>query len=145
MGWDLLRSRGWQVEPGPKIVSKYFGGKQAFAFDQSGDFVVVVGHAWLLKKGRAVPEITDDASKIQAVISRLDREPLEPTDDDTYFAMLAYLSSSVAYDLIAYLSPQISGGQLDLSNKYLENMPVPNLATLTPESLGKLTLVQIRL
>jgi len=115
--WDLLWSRSWQVEPGPKIVSKYFGGKQAFAFDKVGDFVVVVGHAWLLKRGEVEQELTDD---------------------EIYLATLAYLSSSVAYDLIAYLSPQISGGQLDLSNKYLEHMPVPNLANLTPERLSEL-------
>jgi hypothetical protein len=115
--WDLLRRRSWQVERAAKIVSKYFGGKRAFAFDQSGDFVVVVGHAWLLKKGEM---------------------KLEITDAEAYSATLAYLSSTVAYDLMEYLAPQVSGGQLDLSNKFLGMLPVPNLACLPPRALTKL-------
>ncbi len=135
--WDLLWPRSWQKAREPKIVSKYFGGGRAFAFDKSGDFVVVVGHAWVLKKGRALQELTDDDKKIQEVIDRVDRN-LEPTDDEVYLATLAYLSSSVAYDLIEYLSPQVAGGQLDLSNKFLANLPVPNLTKLKDESLSEL-------
>jgi hypothetical protein len=44
----------------------------------------------------------------------------------------------VAHDLIGYLSPQVAGGQLDLSNKFLGNLPVPNLAKLKDESLSEL-------
>lgn len=135
--WDLLWPRSWQKAREPKIVSKYFGGARAFAFDRSGDSVVVVGHAWLLKKGRVLEEVTDDDKKVQEVIDALDGN-LEPTDDEAYLATLAYLSSSVAYDLIEYLSPQVAGGQLDLSNKFLGNLPVPNLATLKDENLSEL-------
>jgi adenine-specific DNA-methyltransferase len=134
--WDLLWPRSWQKERTPKIVSKYFGGMRPFAFDGTGDFVVVVGHAWVLKKGRLQQEVTDDDEKVQEVIDSLDR--LEPTDDEAYLATLAYLSSTLAYDLIAYLSPQISGGQVDLSNKYLGDLPVPSLNNLAPESLSEL-------
>lgn len=123
--WDLLRPRSWQKTRDAKIVSKYFGGNRAFAFDMSGDFVVVVGHAWLLKKGGVAQEVTDD-------------DIFVATNDEVYLAMLAYLSSSVAYDLIEYMSPQVAGGQLDLSNKYLGNLPVPNLAKLAPERLTDL-------
>jgi len=122
--WDLLRRRTWQVERAAKIVSKYFGGNRAFAFDKSGDFVVVVGHAWLLKKGEVGQEITDD---------------------EIYSATLAYLSSAVAYNLMEYLSPQVSGGQLDLSNKYLGELPVPNLANLAPEKLTEFIQAGIRI
>ena len=79
--------------------------------------MVVVGHAWLLKAGSIEREL-------------LDRE--------VYTAILAYLNSSTAYDLIEYLSPQIAGGQLDLSNKYLGRMPIPNFSVLAPESLAEL-------
>ena len=57
---------------------------------------------------------------------------------EIYLATLAYLSSTVAYDLIDYMSPQIAGGQLDLSNKYLSNLPVPNLAALPATRLAEL-------
>jgi hypothetical protein len=41
------------------------------------------------------------------------------------------MSTSVAYDLLGYLSVQISGGQLDLSNKYVGDVPIPKLSALT--------------
>ena len=49
--WDLLRHRPWHEEHSVKIVSKYFGGARSFALDQAGEFIVVVGNAWLLEKG----------------------------------------------------------------------------------------------
>jgi hypothetical protein len=107
--WDLLWPRAWQKDRSPKIVSKYFGGRRSFAVDKTGDFVVVVGNAWLLKTGGIEQELTDD---------------------EVYFAFLTYLSSSIAYDMLDYLSIQVSGGQLDLSNKYVNNLPVLNLKTL---------------
>jgi len=115
--WDLLWPRSWQRAREAKIVSKYFGGERSFAFDKTGDFVVVVGHAWLLKRGAVQQELIDN---------------------EIHLATIAYLNSSTAYDLIEYLSPQVSGGQLDLSNKYLGKMPIPDLSVLSPESLVEL-------
>ena len=115
--WDLLRPRSWQRTRDVKIVSKYFGGARAFALDASGDFVVVVGYAWLLKRGTVARGITSK---------------------EIYLATLAYLNSSVAHDLIEYMSPQVAGGQLDLSSKYLNSLPVPNLAVLPPTTLVEL-------
>jgi adenine-specific DNA-methyltransferase len=117
--WDLLRPRSWQRTRDVKIASKYFGGNRAFACDATGDFVVVVGYAWLLKKGTVARGITNK---------------------EIYFATLAYLNSNVAYDLIDYMSPQIAGGQLDLSSKYLNNLPVPDLAELPAARLAELIL-----
>ncbi len=94
------------MERDTKIVSKYFGGSRSFAVDKTGDFVVVVGNAWLLKKG----EIAQEA-----------------TDEEIYFAILTYLSSSIAYAMLEYVSIQVSGGQLDLSNKYVRELPILNL------------------
>lgn len=122
--WDLLRPRGWQMEHCPKLVSKYFGGSRAFAFDRSGDFVVVVGHAWVVKKGEVEREITDE---------------------EVYLAVLTYLSSSLACDLLEYFSIQVSGGQLDLSNRYVRNLPIPKLASLLPRDLNELIQIGIRI
>jgi predicted RNA methylase len=115
--WDLLRPRSWQHPRAIKIVSKYFGGSRAFAFDATGDFVVVVGYAWLLRRGAVARGITSK---------------------EIYLATLAYLNSGVAHDLIEYMSPQVAGGQLDLSSKYLNNLPVPDLAQVPPARLAEL-------
>lgn len=115
--WELLRHRAWLEEPRSKIVSKYFGKRRSFAFDQSGEFVVVVGSAWVRNKGT-----------VQALV----------TDDDIYFALLTYLSSSTTEDLLKYVSIQVSGGQWDLSNKYLENLPIPDLARLAKSEPAKM-------
>jgi adenine-specific DNA-methyltransferase len=118
--WDLLWPRSWQKGRHAKIVSKYFGGTRSFAFDKTGDFVVVVGNGWLLRSG---------------AIGQLEQEV---TDEEAYFAILAYLSSTLAHDLLEYVSVQVSGGQLDLSNKYISQLPVPNFASLKPLDLSKM-------
>ena len=58
--WDLIWPRSWQQGKLPKIVSKYFGGKRSFAFDRSGNYVVVVGHAWLLQEANADSNVTTE-------------------------------------------------------------------------------------
>lgn len=115
--WELLEHRAWNEDYESKIVSKYFGGSRSFAFDKTGQFVVVVGNAWLIKKGAI---------------------NLNIADDEIYFAALAYLSSSIADELLKYVSIQVSGGQLDLSNKYLGNLLVPNLAKLKASEVSAL-------
>ena len=107
--WELLEHRAWLRERHPKIVSKYFGKRRSFAFDKTGDYVVVVGNAWLLNKGTI---------------------ELDVTDEEISFALLTYLSSSTTEDLLKYVSIQVSGGQWDLSNKYLETLPVLDFSKL---------------
>src|SRR5579859_2919391 len=103
--WELIWPRSWQARAEPKIVSKYFGGNRSFALDRTGSFVVVVGHAWLLQDAPKEANLT--AHEVQ-------------------LATLAYLNSSVTEALLEYISIQVSGGQFDLSNKYVENLPIPN-------------------
>ena len=113
----MLWHRSWQEERAPKLVSKYFGGVRSFAFDSTGEFVVVVGNAWLLEKGAV---------------------SLSITEEEIYLALLAYLNSEIAADLLAYVSIQVSGGQWDLSNKYLANLPIPNLSKLSDADINRL-------
>jgi hypothetical protein len=115
--WDLIWPRSWQQGKLPKIVSKYFGGEKSFAFDRNGDFVVVVGHAWLLQEASTESNLT--AEEVQ-------------------FATLAYLNSSVALALMEYSSVQVSGGQFDLSNKYVKDLPILNFAKLEVPLVGEL-------
>lgn len=116
--WDLLRPRAWQAIRGPKIVSKYFGVGHPFAFDEPGDFVVVVGNAWLLKTG-TISEV-------------------RISEREVYYTLLAYLNSKTAEDLLGFMSIQVAGGQWDLSNKYVGDLPVPNVMRLNERDLGTL-------
>jgi len=125
--WELLEHRAWLRERHPKIVSKYFGKRRSFAFDQTGDFVVVVGSAWILNKGTVEFDVTDE---------------------EIYLALLTYLSSSTTEDLLKYVSIQVSGGQWDLSNKYLESLPVldfSKLAKTDADKFNELTQTGIRI
>jgi hypothetical protein len=126
--WDLLWSRPKQRKPCPKIVSKYFGGSRPFAFDKTGEFVVVVGNGWLLKKG-GIGESGED---------REDRNVYEMTEKESYSATISYLCSTLARDLLEYLSVQVSGGQVDLSSKYVSDLPIPNFAAIEPVDLSKM-------
>jgi hypothetical protein len=126
--WDLLRSRSWQKKAGPKIVSKYFGGSRSFAFDNSGDFVVVVGNGWLLKTGE-IGEFAQDNEEHRVY---------EMTEKELYLATITYLCSTLAQDLLEYQSVQVSGGQLDLSNKYVGALPIPNFTAIAPVELSKM-------
>jgi adenine-specific DNA-methyltransferase len=115
--WELLEHRAWLEAPRPKIVSKYFGGRRSFAFDKGGTYVVVVGSGWLLEKGALQTEITDD---------------------EVYLATLAYLSSTIAEGLLKYVSIQVSGGQADLTKKYVGQLPIPNLAKVKRTEMNRL-------
>jgi adenine-specific DNA-methyltransferase len=126
--WDLLWSRPWQKKPCPKIVSKYFGRSRPFVFDKSGEFVVVVGNGWLLKAG-GIGESAQDNE---------DHNVYEMTEEESYFATITYLCSTLARDLLEYFSVQVSGGQLDLSSKYIGDLPIPNFATIEPSELNKM-------
>jgi adenine-specific DNA-methyltransferase len=115
--WELLEHRAWLETASSKIVSKYFGGARSFAFDQEGTFVVVVGNAWILQKGVLTTDITDD---------------------EVYLAMVAYLNSSIAEALLKYVSIQVSGGQSDLTKKYVASLLIPNLDRFKANDTNKL-------
>ena len=58
--WWELKQPGldWTLQPEAKLVSKFFGGSGAFAVDPDSTFIVVEGHAWILK---AEPESDEDS------------------------------------------------------------------------------------
>jgi hypothetical protein len=108
--WEMIRRREWQQDSKPKLVSKYFGGAGSFAWDETGDYVVVVGHAWLPK--------------------------LNVDDPNAYGRFLTiYLNLPETEELIDALSVRVSGGQLDLSSKYLKDLPIPDLKQLNGRDL----------
>lgn len=102
--WGLIWPREWQYEIKPKLVSKYFGKSGSFAWDKSGEYVVVVGHGW-------VPR---DSKKHWAYIS----------SQEYSLAVVAILASSLGELLLSQSSVQVGGGQWDLSSKYVGEIPL---------------------
>jgi hypothetical protein len=88
----------------PKMVTAYFGGAGSVAFDQSGEYVVVVGHAWL-PRGKS--------SFIEPGIA---------------YAYVAFGASELFEKLLEACSVHIGGGQLSLENRFIKGMAVPDLA-----------------
>jgi predicted RNA methylase len=102
--WSLTRHRGWQIDRSPRFMSAYFGRSGAFAFDPTGDVVVVQGYAWLPRK----------ADQMNSQIG---------------FAMNALMTSSFADNLLGAVSNNLAGGQWNLSSRFMERLPFPNLWT----------------
>ena len=115
--WDLSRSRvSWALDRRPRLVSKYFGGPGGFAPDLRAEFIIVQGFAWLPKW---VAEVKDSEDEI---------EPLSSAD--LLCAYAALMNSSQFGRLLELYSPHVAGGQFDLSPRYVDQVPVPNLAEL---------------
>ncbi len=104
--WDLTRPRGWQILRKPKLVSKYFGKQGAFAIDTTGNFVVVQGFAWVHRASRRAS-----------------------SDIELNYAYLAILNSEIIELLLSGVSNNVAGGQWNLSSKFIEEMPFPDLTT----------------
>jgi len=116
--WTLNEYRAWQVDRKPKLVSTCFGKAGSFAWDGSGDYVAVQGYAWFLKKSNIFSEKLG-------------------------LAYTAILSCPFINNLLASVSNHVGRGQLDLSIRYIENMPIPDLTASnldldTLESLYKI-------
>ena len=112
--WELSWPRlDWTLRPIPKIVSKFFGGPGAFAVDTDSRFVVVQGHAWILK-GEPEDAGVSRALDVEQVLS----------------AYCALLNSSYFRTLLDIFCPVVAGGQYDLSRRYVEQVPVPDLAVM---------------
>ncbi|MDO8812184.1 MAG: N-6 DNA methylase [Gallionella sp.] len=111
--WDHIWPRQWQFERSKKIVSKYFGEEGSFAYDASGDFVVVVGHAWVPMKKYAAS-----------------------FNDDLSYAYIAITASRLFGQLLEAVSTHIGGGQLKLEKQYLRNIPLPLLGKGTSVSIA---------
>jgi adenine-specific DNA-methyltransferase len=110
--WDLTRHREWQIDRTPKLVSTYFGDAGSFAWDESGDYVVVQGMGWLFKR-------------LQKSFIAYRRMCL---------AYLAILNSSIFSELLSATSNHVSGGQWNLSKKFVDNIALPDLSDQRIES-----------
>jgi adenine-specific DNA-methyltransferase len=119
--WGLSERRAsWALDRTPRIISKYFGGPGGFALDVDSKFIVVQGFAWM-------PKWTDEVSGGDALSLR-----------DLLAAFAAVFNSAPFGALLEYFSPHVAGGQFDLSPRYVDRVPIPNLLALaTNKRFGK--------
>lgn len=96
--WWLSEHRSWQVARRPKIISAYFGQAGSFALDRIGDLVVVQGYGWKPKR--------------------------EGLTEQHLMAIIATLNAPITNTLLAGVSNNLSGGQWNLSKRFLEQMPL---------------------
>jgi adenine-specific DNA-methyltransferase len=100
--WELTRHRGWQIERSVKLVSTYFGDSGSFAWDDSGDYVICQGFAWLPRRKES----------LSAGVS---------------LAYLAILNSQLFSELLSATSNHVGGGQWNLSAKFVNTIAIPEI------------------
>lgn len=116
--WELTRPRQWLQEFSPRLVSKMYATTDGFALDVEGKFVVVRGYGWLPKwRAIGVPDNLDLRVRVLRIYMFL-------------------LNSEIFYFLSREFSTNVAGGQLDLANKYISAVPLPNLFQLLEKSRG---------
>lgn len=120
--WGLSERRSWALDTTPRVVSKYFGSSGGFGADVEAAFVVVQGFAWIFKTDVAVEG----------------DEPGAGTDEEVALVELAYayaaLFNSASFALLLEVfCPVVAGGQYDLSPRYVDEIPVPNLPELAKD------------
>ncbi len=115
--WKLSEHRSWLVSTVPKIVSTYFGSSGSFGFDAVGNLAVVQGFGWLRSETNINTQVSfEDVEDI--VAWKRSRSP---------FAFLAILNSEFFQKVLSLHCPRVQGGQFDLSARYMNFVPVPDL------------------
>lgn len=113
--WKLSEHRSWLVSRRPKIISTYFGAAGSFALDRDGDLVVVQGYGWQPKR--------------------------EGLTERHLLAIVATLNAKITNTLLAGISNNLSGGQWNLSKRFIERMPIieaQSLPAMLLESLSQI-------
>lgn len=126
--WGLSQRRSWGTSPKPRIVSKYFGQEGSFALDEKAEFVVVQGFAWFPRWHEAELDIPGELFESDEE-SDMDASSTLPTAD-LLAAYAALLNSEPFQKLLLLFSAYVGGGQADLSPRFVNNVPLPDLAAL---------------
>ena len=113
--WLLTWARPWQAGNVSKWVSTYFGAAGSFAYDDEGRYVVVQGYAWLAR-ANLVGE--SDPVNLQAALLNT---PLP-------WAYLTIFNSRLFDQILSGHCPRVQDGQFNLSNRFVKEIPIPNLA-----------------
>jgi len=116
MWWLLSVERPQQEKIATKLISTYFGSAGSFAWDVDSKFMVVQGQIWSPKRSKAL-------------------------SNSIGLSYLAVLNSPLFIRLVSAVSHHVSGGQWDLSKRYVRQLPIPNLfdAAASPALIEELT------
>ena len=107
--WYLSEHRTWLLRNESRLVSTRFGNSDSFAFDNTGQFIVENGNAWLPKK--------------------------EFEDLNYFYFYLSVFTSPFFDKLLSIYSKQLSGGNwYDLGRKYSQEIPIPNVHSVEVRS-----------
>ena len=105
--WELTRRRTWP-KGRPRLLSKRFGLYPAFARDPHGRFAVVQAYVWAPTE-RFTNGLLDD--ELREILT----------------AYWWYFNSRIAVAILREYCPNVAGGQLDLSRKFVKHAPLPDL------------------
>lgn len=111
--WRLSEYRNWLVPRRPKIISTYFGAAGSFALDRVGNLVVVQGYGWQPKR--------------------------EGLTEMHLLAIVATLNATITNTMLAGVSNNLSGGQWNLSKRFVERMPIIDAQKLPAPLLESLS------
>ncbi|UHC14460.1 N-6 DNA methylase [Methylobacterium currus] len=107
--WELSERRRELERDQPVFVSKYWAGPGGFVAKTDVNSVVLQGFGWT-----AIGEYKEKIGSNFA-------------DQDISAAYLAILNSRTFFSLVAEHAPPTGGGQLDMSRRYLERVPIVDL------------------
>lgn len=119
--WGLSERRTWALDSQPRLVSKYFGGAGGFATDLEARYIVVQGFAWF-------PKWTTQADNNEPEVV-----PQEFPLREVLTAYMVIMNSDSFGRLLEIFSPHVAGGQFDLSPRYVNSVPVPNLPAVSAD------------
>lgn len=125
--WGLMHPRtgAFALDDRPRIVSKFFGAEGSFAFDPDGRYLPSTGHVWTAKGNICIDRRNEDED---AEIAGEAREGIdEAASIEVMRAYVALLNSRAFVRLVSFRSVKISGGQLDLSSRFLASVFLPDL------------------
>lgn len=126
--WTLTEYRAWQPRFRPKIVTAYFGASGKFAYDDTGRFVCVHGYAWSWRVD--YPLAADDAGDEPPLLLRF-------YQTEVPWSYVAILNSLPFSALLSCFCTRVQGGQFNLSIRYVNNVPIPDLLSgYFPEDLA---------
>lgn len=138
--WGLSERRSWSASGAPRIVSKYFGAPGSFAFDPRGLYAVVQGYAWFPRTDAAVPDAVGagDEEADEPATAELRTIPTELLP-----AFAALFNSEPFHTVLRLFSSYVGGGQYDLSPRFVNKVPVPDLVAAARDERGGSRLAQL--
>lgn len=128
--WGLAYPRAFSSESRPRLISKYFSGAGGFVLDLEAKFLPVMGFAWLVK--REVLQAFEGDGPADLMLDPYDGRDLASAivESEGLAAYAAIFNSRTFMKLAELYCPHVSGGQFDLSPRYVDQIPIPHIFDL---------------